>query len=195
MSVKFQLDIEKVIATVIYIASKNIPDLTSAKLFKLMFLAEKYHLVTYGRPITGDLYYAMKDGPVPSFTYALFKKQILKKALTNEAKRLLSALAINKNVDPPSLTAKCDYDREQLSASDIAALDKTIERFGRLKFTDIRAVTHGAPAYEKAWAKRGKKKAEPMEFEQFFEEDEDAVMGTQEEMLENHILHKVFAKP
>jgi uncharacterized phage-associated protein len=195
MSVKFQIDSEKIIATVLYIASKNVPELTPAKLFKLMFLAEKYHLVRYGRPITGDRYDAMKDGPVPSFTYGLFRKQILKAPFTSEGRCLASSLLIDRSYTHPRIAAQCDFDREQLSPSDIAALDRTIDRYGSRTFSELRSVTHNMMAYGRAWAKRGKKDAAPMEFEQFFEEDEDALVGVKEEMLENHILNTVFAKP
>jgi len=35
-------------------------------LLKLAFFADRYHLRNYARPISGDIYYAMKLGPVPS---------------------------------------------------------------------------------------------------------------------------------
>jgi uncharacterized phage-associated protein len=194
MSVKFKIDIEKVIATILYLTSRDIPELTAGKLFKLMFLAEKYHLVRYGRPITGDRYDAMKDGPVPSFTYALFRNQLFKKPFTEAAKRLASGLRIDATYSLPRLASHGEFDRDQLSASDIAALDRTIERFGSFTFSQLRAVTHSIIAYEKVWSKRGRKHSVPMNFEEFFEEDEDALAGTKEEMIENHILKTVFAK-
>src|SRR4051812_34811550 len=95
MPVEFKLDMEKVIATTLFLAGKNLPELTEGKLLKLMFLADKYHLVRYGRPITGDRYEAMNHGPVPSWTYALFNKQILKKPFTPEGKTLAAMLDID----------------------------------------------------------------------------------------------------
>jgi uncharacterized phage-associated protein len=195
MSVKFKLDIEKVVAVILYLSAKNIPDLTPGKLFKLMFLAEKYHLVRYGRTITGDRYDAMKDGPVPSWTYDLFKKDVLKHPFSDVAMRLVSSLCIDKSFELPHLSAKTEFDREQLSESDIAALDRTVARFGQKTFFELRAETHGTVAYEKAWSARGSKMSHPMDFEQFFEGDEDALVGTKEEMLENHVLKTVLAKP
>ena len=49
-------------------------------------------------------------------------------------------------------------------------------------------------AYENAWKGRRKKESVPMKFEDFFEEDEDAIVGTKDEVIENHILNTVFAK-
>ena len=34
------------------------------KLIKLVYLADKYHLLKYGRTVTNDDYYAMEFGPV-----------------------------------------------------------------------------------------------------------------------------------
>jgi Protein of unknown function (DUF4065) len=49
-----------------FLASKHLPQLTKWRICKLLFLADKLHLLRYGRPITGDAYYAMKLGPVPT---------------------------------------------------------------------------------------------------------------------------------
>ncbi len=43
------------------------------KLFKILYFADQKHLASYGRPITGDRYIAMKDGPVPSIVYSIMK--------------------------------------------------------------------------------------------------------------------------
>src|SRR5207247_4693024 len=111
-------------------ASRNVPELTPGKLFKLMFLAEKYHLVHYGRPITGDRYDAMNDGPVPSFTYGLFKKQILRRPFTEPGRRLAAALEVIRSSTLPQFKARRSFDPDQLSQSDILALDKTIQNLG-----------------------------------------------------------------
>ena len=70
-----------------------------------MFLAEKYHLVRYGRPITGDRYDAMKDGPVPSFTYDLFKKH-RPMATPSEIYFTISAFPSNAHIQAERKAAK-----------------------------------------------------------------------------------------
>jgi uncharacterized phage-associated protein len=192
--VEFRLDIDKVIATVVYFSSHQLPELTPAKLFKLMFLAEKYHLVRYGRPITGDRYDAMKDGPVPSFTYDLFKKQVLKKPFSDPARRLSAQLTINKTKPVPELSSVSSFDKDQLSVSDIKALDYVILTFGNLPFSKLRKITHDMAAYDNAWRSKGNRESVPMKFEDFFEGDEDAVLEVREEVIENQVLDKVFAK-
>jgi uncharacterized phage-associated protein len=46
------------------------------KLCKIIYFADQKHLARYGRPITGDWYVAMKDGPVPT-CWSLNANQIL----------------------------------------------------------------------------------------------------------------------
>lgn len=196
MSVEFKLDIEKVIATSIFIASRGISDLTEGKLFKLMFLADKFHLVRYGRPITGDRYDAMEDGPVPSFTYDLFKRQVLKTPFTDQGRRLVAALEIDRDYELPRLKARQSYDAEQLSSSDISALEKIVNQFGQKTFYELSDITHAMAAYDKAWKSRGifGKKAVLMKFEDFFIDDSEAIAAAREEMVDNYHLHKSFAK-
>lgn len=194
MAVEFQPDVEKVIAVVVYIASKKVPELTPGKLFKLMFLADKHHLVQYGRPITGDRYNAMKDGPVPSLTYDLFKRQIMKTPFSAPGRQLASKLAIDRGYELPRISSQGDFDHDQLSKSDIASIDKILDRYRNCTFAQLRALTHDMIAYENAWKGRRKKESVPMKFEDFFEEDEDAIVGTKDEVIENHILNTVFAK-
>jgi len=191
--VKFTLDIDKVMAVAVYIASRKIPELTAGKLLKLMFLADKLHLVQHGRPITGETYAALKDGPVPKFTYRLLK-QIQKQPYTAQAKQLAGIFTIDKTFDYPRISTDAPFDQDQLSRSDLAALDLTIKRFGHLTFTQLRALTHDMVAYENAWSNRGNKESVTMKFEDFFEEDEDAIAGTKDEVIENHILNTVFAR-
>lgn len=40
----------------------------------ILYLADKTSLEKYGRFIFGESYYAMKEGPTPSYTYNLLKQ-------------------------------------------------------------------------------------------------------------------------
>ena len=42
------------------------------KLLKLLFLSDFWHFQKYGRPILGDTYFRLPQGPVPSISYNLF---------------------------------------------------------------------------------------------------------------------------
>jgi uncharacterized phage-associated protein len=194
MSVEFEFDHEKTVAAALYIVSKNLPELTMAKLFKLLYFSDKDHLVRFGRPITGDHYAAMKDGPVPYNLYDLFKE--MRGTPSSRAGRLL-AQNIQKEVSTlqyPRLVASGTIDPMQLSISDIASLDRVLFEYGQFTFLRLRALTHETPAWENAWGGRNSD-SEPMMFEDFFDEDPDAIVGAKEEMLENFALRTTFDKP
>ena len=194
MSVQFEFDPEKTVAAALYIVSKNLPELTMAKLFKLLYLADKDHLVRYGRPITGDNYVAMKDGPVPSNLYDLFKEA---RGTPSSPAGILLSKSIKAEVSTyqyPRLVASGTIDPMQLSISDIAALDRILFEFGRLSFLRLRSLTHETPAWENARADRASD-SPPMKFEDFFEEDPNAIVGAKEEMVENFALKMAFDEP
>ena len=51
-----------------YFARKKNGKINKMKAIKLIYLADRYHLRKYGRPVVGDDYWAMKYGPVASST-------------------------------------------------------------------------------------------------------------------------------
>jgi uncharacterized phage-associated protein len=73
---KFQFDEKKAIAAILYILKKVSDQGAKSdlhKLFKILYFAEREHLATWGRPITGDFFIAMQYGPVPSHIYDMIK--------------------------------------------------------------------------------------------------------------------------
>ncbi len=130
MAVEFKFDFKRTLAAITYVASKNVPELTTYKLCKLLFLADKYHLVRYGRPITGDIYVAMEDGPVPSAVYDLLKFLLANRTPNARAAALIDHLQIDKKFRYPRIQAKKRFDADELSRSDITALDRAIKTYG-----------------------------------------------------------------
>ena len=65
----FDIDKSKAINSILFVLNELGDKKSDAhKVFKIsVFLLTKKHLVTYGRPITGDTYLKMTYGPVPSF--------------------------------------------------------------------------------------------------------------------------------
>lgn len=194
VDVQFQFDFPKTLAAITYIASQNVPELTVYKTLKIIFLSDKYHLVRYGRPITGDAYSALKDGPVPSTIYNLLK-EIRKSPYTQYAKTLSENIEVDKNYEYPRLRAKKAYDADELSKSDIEALSSSIRDFGKLGYFELRDLAHEMAAFDKAWkSKSFFRSSAPMKFEDFFEGDKGSIQAAKAEMVENAELRKVFAK-
>ena len=193
MDVRFSYDFEKALAAIVYIASSGIEDLTKYKICKLLFLADKYHLVRYGRPITGDRICAMEYGPVPSQTLNILNDAITESHQDPRADLLTEKLHIDRVYHNPHLSSQlAGFDLEEhLSSSDLSALQYTVHQHGRKSFEELKAVTHEMFAYRKAWAERVNS-APTMRYEDLFVDDGDALEGALEEMLENSALRSTF---
>lgn len=184
---QFEYEALKAIAAIEFLSRQGIPDLTKGKIAKLLFLADKLHLVRFGRTITGDRYAALPHGPVPSLTCRIldvFEEGVEKTDLTQQ---LGSVVKLDKRFTYPYYVPT-DVSRnlveEELSQSDVDALGEIAAHFGKLSFSELRGLTHEMPAYEKAWERREFNSA-LMHLEDFFEQDEKAVAGVLEEALEN----------
>ena len=151
MSVQFQFDFEKTLAALAYFAEHDLPALDTYKVGKLLFLADKYHLVRYARPITGDLYWAMDYGPVPSDTYNILKYFVSDDLENDNVQLLATTLDLDRQYKHPRLQAKGGFNFDVLSKSDLMALQRTITVYGQKTFEELNALTHEMPAYRKAW--------------------------------------------
>jgi uncharacterized phage-associated protein len=194
MPVEFQFDFEKAKAAFLYLASKDIPALDKYKICKLLFLADKYHLVKYGRPITGDKYCALPYGPIPSAFLNIIDGVIGGQLLIPEVASLSEATELDRQYENPRFKAKAAYDASKLSQSDLMAIDHVVADFASMGFAELKAITHSMVAYKRAWAEKPQdRNAADMDFEAFFDEDSDAVAGAREEMLEDDLLRKRFS--
>lgn len=64
---------EKFINALLFFGKKTDPKVFGiTKLLKLLFLSDFRHFQKYGRPILGDIYFRLPQGPVPSISYNLF---------------------------------------------------------------------------------------------------------------------------
>jgi uncharacterized phage-associated protein len=194
--VTFTFEFPKVKAAILYFAKSGLPEFTKGKLCKLLFLSDKLHLVRYGRPITGDSYAAMEHGPIPSRVLDILDAIERETTLNDEAVELAAALSLDRRFRYPRLSAVERPRLKNLSESDIEVLNEIIREHGMRSFTQLRHLTHDMPAYEKVWEDPSRIGGSvPMRFEDFFEEDEAALAGVLEEMIENCKLHEAFPDP
>ncbi|RUT51007.1 Panacea domain-containing protein [Campylobacter fetus] len=100
------------------------------KVLKLLFFAERYHIRKYARSISEDTFYAMKKGPVPSNTYDLIKKNNIQE------------LSITSKEISSNNYFKTLEDYEDLSTTDIEALDFAVKNFGDLSSKQLIDKTH-----------------------------------------------------
>lgn len=139
--IQFSFDLEKAVEAIIFLA-KNVPQPTFMAIAKLLYFADKTSLETYGRPITGDTYFAMQHGPVPGKSYDLMKA-------ARDTDNYGFHVEYERHIVP---------DREpnlrKLSKSDLNCLTNTIRAYGSYPVWQLRELSHDA-AWQKAWQKAG----------------------------------------
>src|SRR5258705_13384540 len=77
-NIRFSFDQDKLTAVLTFFASR-VDDLDALKSAKLLYFADKRHLLRYGRPILGDNYFGMDHGPVPERAYDQIKAALDRK--------------------------------------------------------------------------------------------------------------------
>jgi uncharacterized phage-associated protein len=191
--IRFDFDFDKFLAVIHYITTKDVPELTKYKICKLLFLADKFHTVRYGRPIIGDRYCALPHGPIPSHSLDLLNEFISTDDPASEGKqiqRMASIFDLDKTFAYPRFLSKKPLSSEEsqaLSKSDIEALDHVIRLYGQKGFYELESLTHLDYAYRKA-----AEELTDLSYEDFFVENPDAIAGALDEMIENHELKRAF---
>jgi uncharacterized phage-associated protein len=111
------------------------------KLIKLLYVAERRSLEQNKRPICGDTYFALKDGPVLSVVLDLIKDRVLP----------------DQPRHWPTFISTHDWDvqldrvpdPERLSRADLAILDEVFDDLGHMNQWQLRAWTHNnCPEWE-----------------------------------------------
>ena len=141
------------IAFVIAEANRRGLTVTQYDIVKTLFLADRSHLNTYGRPITFDNYHALFHGPVPSMAYDLLKGSLhvlrhIRLSALPWMSRPAPEISTNAKV---YFNAKQDFDEDVLSESDVECLQESLTTIKSLTFGQIRRLTHDDPAYIEAW--------------------------------------------
>ena len=126
---KFNIDREKTLEASLYILGQ-LPSCDMHKLYKILYFADREHLVEYGRPITGDEYIAMDYGPVPSFLRDAIK------SVNQENPYFPSNIDAKDYFEVVSyfVGAKRECNLDYLSGSDTECIEKAIEKNKEYEF-------------------------------------------------------------
>lgn len=196
MALSFDFDFEVTKATLLYLASKELPEFDKYRAVKLVFLADREHLLRFGRTITGDAYSALPYGPTPDRTLCLLNGLAMvalegKDPISDEIAELAKVFSM-ADLAHPTYHAKSHPDWDALSKSDLIVLDHVVDQHGRKSFNELMALTHGMRAYTLAWRNDVDRKKFPMAFEDFFAEEPDKEEFLKEIEEEQH-LAKLFS--
>ena len=176
-------DTKKIIQALTYLAGKEDGKvMDNMKAYKLLWLADRYHLRQTGRTITGDAYYAMPYGIVPSDA-----KCVLENAKTKmrNPKGYKDRYIANKGNH--QFMALTDADLQVFSDSDQEALDKVWEAFGSMDALELSNLSHQFPEwtfYRDLLNDREQKNSYRIDLDHFFEQGPSDFFCESREMLE-----------
>lgn len=175
----------KIIQALAYIAYQQ-PDhkVNSMKAYKLLWLADRYHLRQTGRTITGDVFYALPHGVVPSDAKNVVEHQPTRIQNDEEyCNRYIQRVGRYgyKAVTEPDLMVFSDSDQE--------ALDKILQCYGGMDQYQLERLSHDFPewlAYKDQIKADNTPKAYKIDLDYFFcdaEKDESGLFVDDPEML------------
>lgn len=119
------------------------------KVFKILYFAEQHHLRKYGRPVTGDSYQAMQYGPVPSYLFDVFKASENGYHPFAEAMSVSHLFKVERQGKVPYVEATQAANWDELSVSDVEALNQSINDNAGLSFKGLVDKSHDS-AWEKS---------------------------------------------
>ena len=163
-------DYHKALQAMFYLQAKaSVSDKLS--LLKLLFFADRYHVRHYGISMLMDNYCAMTLGPVCSKTYDIIKKGLYYDGL-GEADKLFIDNNLSCVNDVVSIK---DTGSDELSVSDIEALDFSIKNFAQFTPYDLSQITHAYPEWSryKYVLENHISVSENMNYKDFFDDPED----------------------
>ena len=156
MAIKFNINSQKAIEALLWIIWRGETNIYN--LMKILFAADKYHLNSYGRPVTGDKYIAMQFGTVPSWIY-------------DATKLTKPGIGFIKNGNSLALEPGRNYDPALLSDSDIEALEQGFNEYAGKDFESVKRQNHGEKAWLKAVERNPGLEASDILFEDMIEEE------------------------
>lgn len=172
-----------------YFARKKEGQINKMKAIKLIYLADRYHIRKYGRPVIGDTYWAMKLGPVGSYT--LNVANLSEANLDRDCLRYAREYVGHPRNDSKNqeMLSKKEVDMEVFSQSDIEAFEKIYQEFGdKDQFELARVITHRYPEWSKFKKdiENGKTRRARMDYADFFKnpiEEGSSVFDVDQEHL------------
>jgi len=137
----FEFEPDRALAATAYLAQQS--GETMYTILKMVYVADRMHLEKYGRPITGDTFFALKEGACPSKIYDSMKA-IRGDGGTNYLPGSEKLLRVDAQTFDVEIRGMPDMDA--LSESDVECLNETIDILknrGRWHMRDL--------AHDSAW--------------------------------------------
>jgi uncharacterized phage-associated protein len=188
--IRFEFNLDKLVAVLAYFAGVGqIEDLTKLKAAKLLFYADKLHLLRFGRPITGDRYVSMDHGPVPSAGLEVMNRLVAPDEIQDAEQESVSRkLSAHKGfwAKHPHLRARIAVKeiKKYLSQSECDVLDEVITFYGSKPVGELIDLTHQEFAWLESDKTRLRGSSAPMPYESFFQGTTNAETTAMREYVE-----------
>lgn len=135
---------QKCVQILNFFAVKEGGIMNKMKALKLVWLSDRYHLRQYGRTITEDTYYALKNGPVASATRDVLEgQQFIEDIATEYAANFIS------QVSKYEFKSLKDIDYDVFSQSDIEVIELIYSEYGSYDKFKISEFSHDFPEWKK----------------------------------------------
>lgn len=135
---------KKAVQALNYLACNNGGTLNKMKAIKMIWLADRLHVRKYGRSITGDEYYAVPFGPIPSATRDILESNStvgdLASGYTNDFIKGDKKYTFRSIKEP---------DLKVFSETDIQAIHTIVEKFNTLDKFELSDYSHLFPEWKK----------------------------------------------
>lgn len=174
--IEFRPNPIKIVEALAFLAERQ-PRIDVFHVCKVLYFADRDHFRKFGRPVLGDQYCALDDGPVPSLALniAKRKREYVPPDVLKYAER---KLAIDETDAFVRLIAREAFDRSLFSRTDIECLTASLKRFGEMPFLELWKLGHKEPAWRGYF--KGKGTSTPIPFEALLPAD----MKDREEAIE-----------
>lgn len=134
---------KKAVQSLNYLAVKNGGVLNKMKAIKLIWLADRLNIRKFGRTITGDEYYALKNGSVPSATRNILESSDFSEdmALDYSSGYIESDRFDYKSIASPNLKV--------FSKTDIETINIIFDKYKDLDHFALSSLSHQFPEWKK----------------------------------------------
>lgn len=178
---------KKAIQSLCFFAIKEKNNLNKMKAIKLIWLSDRLHLRKYGRTITGDMYFALKFGPVASNTRDILEES----SFLSDEEKIYSIEFINI-LDKYTFSHK-SFNENVFSKTDLDTLSEVYAAYGELDQFQLSEISHQFPEWKKfeSSLNRNKSSRYLMNFEDFFK-NADNVNSVFNENVEDLELSKAL---
>lgn len=161
------MDTKKIIQALTYFANyQEDKTIDNMKAYKLLWLADRLQLRRCGRTISGDTYYAMPFGPVPSDAKNILENQPTH--LSHNSGYMYSFIETKGK----KYKALREPDIKYFSISDRETLDKVLDSYNKMTTMELSKLSHKYPewlAYEDKIKNEGQNSSYPIDVNLFFE--------------------------